>query len=406
MTKALAIDSVKCDTFNLAYDNELLGAICLHQSKASEAEKYFREASRWAQYLAPRDVAHMQMYVAATKLLQQDVDSALLLIRDVPSNVRSIHQNLAYAYASDIYLAAGFKDSAYLYADKLIHSSRENNRKNGYRNLFSADLFNLIPADSLPVFTKDYFRTMETYYDRHENEQAILQDTFYNYRIHQRERQKAERRAIEFSCYIGILILVVLVCVIVILFLKYRKKKLLVELQSTVLQLENLQNSLSSYAITAEPVSINKVETRPTSELETLKARLNEQICNLEKHIAKKTPVPSAMLNSDVFKKINRYVLDGKTIADNSPVWEELEQTIIAGSPHFKEHLQLLIGQNLKTTDYNLLLLIRCGISPTQMTILLGRTKSTISYRRKHLCEMVLGREIDGKFFDDVIRCI
>ncbi len=235
LTKALAIDSVKCDTFNLAYDNELLGAIYLHQGDGTTAEKYFRQASRWASYLKPRDMAHMQMYMAATKLLQKDIDSALILIRVVPSNVRPIHQNLAYAYASDIYLAAGVKDSAYFYADKLIHSSRKNNRKNGYRNLFSDKLFNLIPTDSLPVFTKDYFLTMEAYYNSHENEHAILQNTFYNYRIHQRERQNAERRAIEFSYYIGILILIVLVSVIVILFLKYRKKKLLAELQSTIL---------------------------------------------------------------------------------------------------------------------------------------------------------------------------
>ena len=132
---------------------------------------------------------------------------------------------------------------------------------------------------------------------------------------------------------------------------------------------------MASSATTTEPAPRNNVETKSVSELDTLKARLDDQISKLEKHIINKAPVSSVLLNSDILKKINKFILDGKTIADSSPLWNELEQTVLGASPHFKEHLQLLIGQNLKTPDYNLVLLIRCGISPAQLAILLGRTK-------------------------------
>lgn len=149
LMEALRIDSITSDTFNLAYDNELIGAIHLHQGKFQDADKFFIVASKHASNLSRKDLAHMQMYRAAIKLYQNDIDSAKILINGVASMVRPIHKNIAYIYASDIYLAANMNDSAYYYADKLIHTTDPNNRKNGYRNLFSSELYPLIPSDSI-----------------------------------------------------------------------------------------------------------------------------------------------------------------------------------------------------------------------------------------------------------------
>lgn len=121
---------------------------------------------------------------------------------------------------------------------------------------------------------------------------------------------------------------------------------------------------------------------------------------------ARRTPINPIILNSEVYRTINNCILNNKTIPENSSIWTDLEQTIISCSPLFKERLQLLVGQDLKPHDYQVVLLIRCGITPTQMTILLGRTKGTISYRRKHVCEMVLGEKIGSQFIDDIIRYI
>lgn len=140
--------------------------------------------------------------------------------------------------------------------------------------------------------------------------------------------------------------------------------------------------------------------------MESLKESLYEQIRLLKEESANRTPVQADILDSEILRKINRYISENKTIPDNSRIWTELEEAIVSASPLFKERLYLLVGENLKPHDYHVVLLIRCGITPSQMTILLGRTKGTISYRRKHVCEILLGEKIDSQFIDDIIRCI
>lgn len=406
LKEALRIDSIERDTFNLTYDNQLLGAILLHQEDIANADMRFRQASHWAQALSESDRAHIQMYRAATKLARQDIDSAVLLIQGLPEMMRPLQKNLAYAYASDIYLSAGIIDSAYYYAGKLVHNIDKSNRKSGYRNLFSQNLYNHIPKDSIPIYIRAYASTLENYYDKHDDQQLLIQNAFYNYQIHQRERIRAEKQAHQLTYVIGVLALTILVCILIALFLRNRKKTLLITLQSTILELEDLKKSLTERnAHELEPV-VQMKDSQRLSDLEILRKRLQVQLDNLKGMSPTHTYIHPDILNSVVLKKINKYILDNKAIPDRSVIWSELEQVVISTSPLFKDRLQLLVGQNLKPHDYHVVLLIRCGITPSQMVILLGRTKGTISYRRKHVCETVLGQKIDSQLIDDIIRYI
>ena len=406
MEDVLRIDSIEGDTFNLAYDYHSLGAIYLHQNKLDDADKCFITATEYARHLTERDKIQMQTYRAAIKLEKGEIDSALILIRGIPEQALPIQQNLVYINASNIYLAAGIIDSAYYYADKLIHNNDTNNRKNGYRNLFSEELYNLIPDDSIPAYIRKYFTALESYYDSHESQEALMQNAFYNYQIHQRERTREEERNRRFTYIIAALILIVLISVIAILFLRNKKKTLLLSLHSSILELDNLRKSLSARDSPRENPISTTAGQGATTNLESLKESLYEQIRLLKEESANRTPVQADILDSEILRKINRYISDNKTIPDNNRIWTELEEAILSASPLFKERLHLLVGENLKPHDYHVVLLIRCGITPSQMTILLGRTKGTISYRRKHVCEILLGEKIDSQFIDDIIRYI
>ena len=406
LKEALRIDSIECDTFNLAYDYQLLGAIYMHQKNLSDADNCFRVAAKLASHLTERDKVQMQIYRAATKLMQQDIDSALILIRGIPEKATPIQHNLAHAYASDIYMAAGFLDTAYYHADQVIHYKRDSNRKNGYWNLFSDELYNFIPKDSIKPYIDDYFVTLEDFYNSHESQEAIIQNSYYNYQIHQRERIRAEKRIHQYVYVTGLLVLCVFICIIIVLYLRYRKRALLLALQSTVLELDDLRKSLSDDTSFNDGGLSLANNRQNASDIENLKRRLLAQIANIRDENALKTPVDPAILGSGIYRVINKHLSEYKTISENSDIWEELEQTIVSCSPRFKERLQLLAGQDLKPHDYHMVLLIRCGITPSQMTILLGRTKGTISYRRKHVCEIILKQQIDSKYIDDVIRCV
>ena len=183
MKEALRIDSIENDTFNLAYDYQLLGAIYMHQKNLTDADKCFIKAAKWAEHLTEGDRAHMQMYRAAIKFKQGDIDSALILIRGNPEKNRPIQRILAHVYASDIYLAAGILDTAYYHADKVIRCMKDTNTKSGYRNMFSEELYSFIPKDSIKPYIKDYAKTLEHFYSIHDSQEAIIQNSYYNYMI-------------------------------------------------------------------------------------------------------------------------------------------------------------------------------------------------------------------------------
>lgn len=84
MKETLKIDSLERDTFNLAYDHQLLGAIYMHQDSLSIADSCFKIALNYAQHLTNKDVNGMQIYRAALKLKQNDTDSAEILIKELP----------------------------------------------------------------------------------------------------------------------------------------------------------------------------------------------------------------------------------------------------------------------------------------------------------------------------------
>lgn len=95
------------------------------------------------------------------------------------------------AIGSEVYYRAGVFDTAYIYAHELVLSPDPNNRKSGYRILLSPELRKFINKDSLSVFYDRYWVTMNDYVSSHEGEQVVVQNSMYNYSLHERKRMKA-----------------------------------------------------------------------------------------------------------------------------------------------------------------------------------------------------------------------
>lgn len=402
LDSAIQIDSVLCDTFDIAYDHQLLGAIYYHQDSLEQASKQFSIAKEWAKYLSAQDVAHMQMYQAAIALKKDSIDTAISLIQDISGKVRPMQQNIALAYSSDIYLAAGKYDSAYIFADKLVHSKYQDNIKSGYRNIFSVELSDYIPKDSIKKYVKNFYSSVEDEYNRLESQQIVDQISLYNYTLQQRERQRAENtknRYIKVSMALSILVLILLFS---ILLARYKRKNLLLELNSTILALESAQNSLCKANANIHQYN-DLIDSYSVADL---RERLKSQLKNIKELNQSNFSISPIILESEVYKQIQIYIAEDKTIPEQSPIWEKLESTVIESSPSFRRNLSILVGNSLKAQDYRTVLLIKCGMSPRELTILLGRTKGTISYRRKHICEIILGERIDASLVNSLICCL
>ena len=119
-----------------------------------------------------------------------------------------------------------------------------------------------------------------------------------------------------------------------------------------------------------------------------------------------RSAIPSAILESEVYEDIQRNIRDGSIINESSPIWNELEKTVTQVSPKFKSNLYVLAGGDLKPSDLQMALLIKCGVSPANIALLVGRSKSTITFRRKDMGKKFFDREMDANAVDELIRLL
>lgn len=116
--------------------------------------------------------------------------------------------------------------------------------------------------------------------------------------------------------------------------------------------------------------------------------------------------IPSSILESDVYEAIQKNIRSGAIINESNPLWNELEKTVEESSPKFKSNLYVLAGGDIKASDLHMALLIKCGVSPANIAMLVGRSKSTITFRRKDMGKKFFDRDMDANTVDELIRLL
>lgn len=413
--KVITLDSIRKDSINLIYSLELLGSINIHNKNFKLAERLFKRAKSIAIGISPTDTVRHNMYLAAIKYNQNQIIPALNLIRPTLLNIDSISRNIALAYACDIYRRANIPDTALMYAYELICSKDARNRKTGYQIILSDDLKGYTPSDSIIRFIYDYRDITESYLNQNGDQAALIQNSFYNYQIHQRERIKVESDNDNLKNWIAGILLIVLLLSICILYLKNRNKTHLLQLHKAINNVNTLRQILSKSQPTnidlsndIHPQTINSI-TSPnssSSNIKDLRSHLREELLSLRHTQNNSYIVPPIILESEVYEKFIDNINRNKNISENSPLWSKLEEIVLKSSPDFKHSLNLLTGGKLKAVDLHTALLIKCGISSTDMSIIVGRAKSTIVYRKDSLGFKVFDKKLEAGAIDDIIRLL
>lgn len=244
-------------------------------------------------------------------------------------------------------------------------------------------------------------------------EPTRFQNSSYNYSLHERERLKAEERNAKLIKWLGVSIIVLLLLTIAILYLKYRNKSNLLKLHEALDDLAALKDSLN-HSATPKPGTTDEkdefkescADASDSSRIETLKERLKAQLLELRANCSDKYEVPPCILSSEAYAKLQEYISEERAIPENSPLWNNLLETVAQCRPDFKYRLQLLTGGRLKPNDFHLAVLIKCGVTPTQLTILMARTKGTISYHRQALCMRIFNENLGANAMDSIIHLL
>ena len=116
--------------------------------------------------------------------------------------------------------------------------------------------------------------------------------------------------------------------------------------------------------------------------------------------------VSEDILESEAYKKLQELIKQKQILSYEDSLWDELEYVVIKSSPKFKDNLKLLTQSRLTTIDLHTALLIKCHILPSQMAILLSKSKGAIVSRRESLCIKIFGEQKGTKVIDGIIRLL
>ncbi len=83
-----------------------------------------------------------------------------------------------------------------------------------------------------------------------------------------------------------------------------------------------------------------------------------------------------------------------------------LKEAVEKSSPGFVVRVSLLLGRSARQDEQHIVLLAKCGFTPTEMTILLGKTKGTLSNRRATLCRLMFDEKLGAAAVDKLIRLL
>lgn len=346
-----------------------------------------------------------KIILSGVKQEQGDIENALRLIRHIPEKSDSIQRNTALAYASDIYWEASILDTAYMYAHELITSHNPSNKKTGYSIILSPEFRSMLHPDTLSRYYSEYKEVLEAYFDDNPKEQALIQESMYNYQTHERKSIKVQdEKKVLLWVIIGFAFLVIIMA-FVILYLKYKNRNNLVKMREKLDNLQILKQEISQATApdgTCEGGQIVPFLMTTMSE-QALRQQLKEELMALYNQNNDVVTL-QAILESEVYAHLQQLLKERKPVGD--ALWDKLEETVVAASPRFISSLRLLTGDRLTTRDRHTALLVKCGFRPVDLSILLALTNGAIVSRRQKLADKVFEQKVNVKVIDGIVRLL
>ena len=412
---SIEIDKVLHDTVNLMYDLEVLGFNYINCKNYEAAVGPLTKASAIANKLNPMAAIRDSTYLAAIKHYQNESTAAVKLIRNIPLKIDKEFKcdndtkQLVYSYAADIYRCAGMPDSAYKYALELVKIKEARNLKTGYAILLSDELKDLVPADSIRPYVHRYEAAVESYMNSRGDANALIQNTQYNYSIVERDKQKALEKKRMIERWLALSVIVLLLAIIAVIYYRDKSNRTLIRLRSALDSSRELRKQLEAGDAKGED---SGPESEPTAESAAevtaadLRRRLIDELTAVCDSKKKRLPLSPEIGNSRAYAQLQEHIKEKRMIPETSPLWGELHSVIVEASPNFDRRLQLLSPGKIKGDAYRIMLLIKCGVTPTQLSVLIGRTKGALSNRRRILGLRFTDSEISPAMFDNLVYAL
>lgn len=116
--------------------------------------------------------------------------------------------------------------------------------------------------------------------------------------------------------------------------------------------------------------------------------------------------IPEDVLGAEPYAKIIEKIQMNGIIVEANPLWDEISNLVLHWSPDFKRKLILLTEGKISLQDYRLALLIKLGIRPTDISLLIGKARGTVNSRRQNLGLKLFGEKKSMKLVDKIISLL
>lgn len=423
LDQSISIGKEIKDTLNTVYDLLLLGDTELNNNNLSKARGCFMEALEMSRNLRSKTRAISELYLAVIYSRLSYMDKAVQYLEESRDSVSKNDRVTYLAHASQIYKKAHMNDSAYACARRILSSDYEGkNRLVAYQVLLSPEIRKFSSEDSIQSYISAYAEEFEKHLNDSQRELVLYQQSHYNYEIHEREKVRAIAARKNMQIWILLLVAVVCALISVVYYLKYSNKLKIMKLQQylakiAILETElNKQDKIATIIQNDESVSSEaeeKIQMEiPTSlilstDQESLKQQLRDKLKGLASNVkARSANVDASILKSKMYKSLQDMIRKHEGIKENSEFWNEMEKAILKTSPDFKHRLDLLSGGKISAEEYHTAMLVKCGVKPTEIAVLVHRAKGTITYRRKNIGLICFGEEFDPNVIDKIIHCL
>lgn len=415
LEKAIKIDSLINDSLGLMFDKQLLGSINLKLKDYNTAENKFKQARSIATRISPVDIAQLDVYLAAVKSRTNKHDSAIKLISSiVKKNILEDRDN-ALANAAEIYYRAQIYDTAYMYAHDIIRN-KSKNLKFALHLVMTPNLVKYIPNDSLYSYISEYQEATNRAFDQNKDNEALLQSAYYNYQLHDREREKTYKEKTTLKNILIWSIFLILLLIVSAVYLLMRNKQIKIQLHDALDKLNILRKvvNVEDADIQNQPdtnsynknISIAEFLASSYNDRQNLMQHTRHEFLYLQQNQEVSRELDAIIITSDVYTKLQNYLEKNKVITEDDSLWEDLEKIICKSAHDFKRNLFLLTGGDLKTDDLHVALLIKCNVSPTKISNIIGRHRSTISYRKEKMSKRLLGQKFSSNVLEDIIHLL
>lgn len=241
----------------------------------------------------------------------------------------------------------------------------------------------------------------EEYFNYYEETEDSLKLKKYVYYLQDKEGEKAHKKLLKsMIAVMAIMAITFLALLTWIFYEKYRKADRNARYLTAI-------NQIKEYMTTQNENSTSDLLIEKFNEKKNLSELKNNIIAKILSSVDDniESLVNPSLKNSDLYKELYKKIKTETciTVSEENRIWKGLEELVESVSPGFEYRLTVLTEGKITPNEYKIALLIKCGFSNKQCSILYGRGKSTISTHRRNLSEKITGEKKADSNLDRLI---